>query len=123
MKKKTVPASRPKSKKSAEVTRSFLEKSLEEDVYRKKGTKEREVALILLTSAIVGPNVSGVRRVLGDPKKILNGVAERALKNGIWKKGKVMADWPSKKSGVIALLLDVAVCLGYLDRADMKKKK
>ena len=99
------------------ITRKYIEDQLNTKDWGKKGSDEREVALILLVSGIVGAFPEKVEEILGDPKGMLKRVTDNARKNGIWKKnGRVMCEWLDKKSGSVALACDVAVCLGWLKR-------
>ena len=99
------------------ITRKYIESLLNQKDWGKKGSDEREVALILIASGIVGAFPEKIKKILGNPKGILKRTTELARKNKIWRKnGKVEVEWLDKKSGGIALACDVAVCMGWLNR-------
>ena len=106
------------------ITRKYLESSLTQKGWGKKGSDEREVALILVCSGMVGAYPDKIKKILGDPKGVLKRTTELAVKNKIWRKdGKIDVEWTDKKTGGIALACDVAACLGYVKRVLSKKKK
>ena len=112
-------ASYNKNMKNKNITRAELEKNLSTKDWGEKGSDEREVALILLCSVIVGANRKSIEKVLGNPSGVLNKVEVNARENGIWtKNGKVNCEWLDKKTGSVALACDVAVCLGWIKRVE-----
>lgn len=106
------------------ITRESIEKLLNTKDWGKKGSEEREVALILVCSGIVGAFPKKIEEILGSPKKILNKTARLARENQIWTKdGEVDCEWSDKKTGTIALACDVVVCMGLIKRTRKTTKK
>ena len=100
------------------ITRKYIESLLNQKDWGKKGSDEREAALILICSGIVGAFPDKIKKILGDPKGIFKRTIQNAIKNKIWRKdGKLSVEWMDKKTGGVALACDVAVCLGWLKRS------
>lgn len=99
------------------ITRKYIESLLNQKDWGKKGSNEREVALILICSGIIGAFPEKIEKILGNSNGILKRTTELARKNKIWKKdGKVEVEWLNKKTGGVALACDIAVCMGWLNR-------
>lgn len=85
-----------------------LDPSLDED------DPSFKIAVILLMSLHVGPNIKRLAKFVKSPRSFVAEVSRLARKNKIWKGGKIYCDWGNKKTGGIAFWLDVAVCQGWL---------
>lgn len=81
------------------------------------GTPMHDTAMILLASLVVGPSVEKVAAFLGLPRPEVLKRATRLRANGVWRGGKVRADWFDDKSGGVAFWCDCAVAEGLLVRA------
>ena len=66
------------------ITRNYLEKSLNKKDWGKRGTDEREVALILLCSGIVGAFPEKIEKILGNPNGILKRTTKLAREAKLW---------------------------------------
>ena len=99
------------------ITRKYIEGLLNQKDWGKKGSDEREVALILVCSGIIGAFPDKIKKILGNPNGVLKRTTENAIENKIWRKdGKVECEWLDKKAGGIALACDISVCMGWLKR-------
>lgn len=72
--------------------------------------------VVLLASAVCGPNVIKLRKFTGYPQDMLSKFAIRLRRNGIWKGDKVYADWLDPEEGSAALILDSMVATGLMQR-------
>lgn len=99
------------------ITRKYFENLLSQKDWGKKGSDEREVALILLCSGTIGAFPKKIKKILGDPNDILKMTTKNAILNKIWNKnGEVQVEWLNKKTGSVSLACDIAVCLGWIKR-------
>jgi hypothetical protein len=72
-------------------------------------------AVVLLSSAHVGPNIRRLVVFTGFTAGEIAGFSKNLRKSKVWRGSKVRADWFGENGG-IALALDVNVALGYLER-------
>lgn len=93
------------------------------DDIRKEASKfdlseeETKIAVILLSSLVVGANIQRIQEFTGYDREFISGVARKLRKSGIWRKDKVDGEeWFDKKNGGVAFLCDVLVGLGYAKR-------
>lgn len=75
------------------------------------------VAVVLLVSADVGPDVPAIAEVTGYHLEWLTLIASRLTAAGIWADGKVCVEWFDEDSGGIAFWCDVACAQGFMERA------
>lgn len=78
-------------------------------------TTDYRAAVLLLSSAFVGPNEKTLSEFTGYSLKFIRPRARRLRQNGIWKGNKVVCEW-FKKNGGIAFWCDAAVAEGWLKR-------
>lgn len=72
---------------------------------------------VLLASAFHGPNVKRIANLLGVPRKLIYPMSRRLRESGVWRGGKVYhSGWDDDETGGVALLCDVCVALGWLER-------
>lgn len=76
----------------------------------------RDAGRILLASAIVGAFPEKVANAFGWEVSRVIPYAKRLRKSGIWRNGKVYADWDGEDGG-IGFCCDVNVALGFMERA------
>lgn len=75
-------------------------------------------ALLLLSSAVVGPDEAKVAAFTGLPAAFVAERAERLRASGVWTgEGKIAADWWDEETGGIAFWIDVNVAEGLMERA------
>jgi hypothetical protein len=86
------------------------------------GSEEYYAMLFLLTALQVGANLKRCCRFMkikpysweyGKIHKFRNNLH----RSGVWKNGKIYADWFDKKTGGVAFIYDVCVCLGTIKRS------
>ena len=75
-----------------------------------------DAGLVLLGSAVVGPNVKRISSWAGIPRDIVALYGKRLRDNGIWVGSKIHAEWFDEKTGGIAFFCDVNVALGHMER-------
>jgi hypothetical protein len=78
--------------------------------------QEYRYAIIMLSSAMVGTSVRRLREFTGYTTAEISELRDILRTNGIWKGGKIHAGWFEKDGGV-EFCCDVAVAMGYLQRA------
>lgn len=78
--------------------------------------------LILLSSAIVGPNIKKIAKFAHIPRKDVRERAVNLRKNKVWVGGHVYAEW-FEKDGGIAFICDALVADGLVKRAEVGKEK
>lgn len=71
--------------------------------------------IVLISALEVGPNQRKIAKFTGLSLPIVAKFAHNLKKNGVWKNGKVYADW-FEENGGISFNLDTCVALGWLDR-------
>lgn len=80
-------------------------------------SEDYQATLTLLASTRVGPNIRKIVSVTGLPTRVVSFFAANLKKNGVWKNGRIYADWGDEKNGGIAFGLDCLVARGLMDRA------
>lgn len=73
--------------------------------------------VVLLASAVIGPGIDGLRKFTGYPRSLLAKFNHNLRKSGVWRNGKVCANWDDEKDGGISFGLDTCVALGLMERA------
>lgn len=73
-------------------------------------------AVILLSSAQVGPNIRRLAKFTGYRAAEIAEFSRNLRKSQIWKGGKIQAEWFGEDGG-IALACDINVALGYIERS------
>ena len=77
--------------------------------------KQYVPALILLSSAVKGPNADRIAKFINKPRSEVREVGKRLRDNGIWNGGKLCCGWFGKDGG-LEFCLDVNVACGFLNR-------
>lgn len=72
--------------------------------------------LILLSSIVVGPNIKKIAKFAHIPRESVRERSVNLRQNGVWKQGKVYAEW-FEKDGGIAFVCDSMVADGLLKRS------
>ncbi len=73
-------------------------------------------AVVLFSSAFVGPNIKRLAQFTGYTRKQINKISKRARQQEIWIKHRICADWFNEKYGGINFNTDLCVILGWLDK-------
>jgi hypothetical protein len=76
---------------------------------------EFRAAVVLMSSAHVGPNIRRLAKFTGYRSKEIAGFSRNLRKSQIWNGGRVQAGWFGEDGG-IALACDINVALGYIVR-------
>jgi hypothetical protein len=76
-----------------------------------------KAAAVLLASVNVGPDQERIAKALGYPRSLVSRFSSNLRKCGVWRNGKVYADWDDPETGGCAFWLDVCVALGLLERS------
>ena len=74
-------------------------------------------AVILLSSAVVGPNINKIAKFTGYSVGAVRQRARNLRANKVWVGSKVSAEWLDKKNGTVAFLCDCLVADGLLVRS------
>lgn len=74
------------------------------------------VALILLASAVVGPNVVRISKLLGVPRSVVAHYSATLRRNRVWVRGKIRCNWHDEETGGAAFWIDVCVAEGLMER-------
>lgn len=90
---------------------------LELDSMLDEDCSEFHAGCVVLASAFHGPNADRCAKLLDLPRAQVREWGKNLVKNGVWEKGRVCAEWEDEKTGGIAFWLDVTVALGYVERA------
>lgn len=77
-----------------------------------------KVAVIVMSSCIVGPNIQRLSKFTKYPRHYIAPLAKRLRKNGVWVKGKIRCEWFEEEAGGIAFWLDVGVAQGLIERRE-----
>ena len=101
------------NKLRAEIRAAALEVEPEID----QDSEDFQATLTLLASTRVGPNIKKIVTVTGVPTRMVSAFAANLRKNGVWKNGKIYANWADEKDGGIEFILDCLVARGLMDRA------
>lgn len=72
-------------------------------------------AVVLLSSAHVGPNIRRLSKFTGYRSGEIAEFGRRLRKSGIWTGSKVYAGWFGEDGG-IAMACDINIALGYIER-------
>jgi len=72
-------------------------------------------AVVLISSAHVGPNIRRLAKFTGYPSGQIATFGRNLRKSKIWRGGKIEAGWGGKDGG-IALACDINVALGFINR-------
>jgi hypothetical protein len=81
-----------------------------------------KTAIVMLAAAIIGQEIQALSDFTGIPEAFIQERAERLIENGVWKDGKIYADWFGK-DGTIAFVLDVMVAEGEIVRVPAEEGK
>lgn len=74
-----------------------------------------KTAVILLSSAVVGPNVKKIAKFSKLPRPLISEKAKNLRKGGVWVKDKLAVEWFDENGG-IAFWADCLVADGLLER-------
>lgn len=74
------------------------------------------IALILMSSCIVGPNIQRLSKFTRFPRSYIAKFSRRLRENRVWVKGKIQCEWFEKEAGGIAFWMDVMVAQGIVTR-------
>lgn len=89
----------------------------------KPGTEGFNSYAILLASVVVGANQRRISKLINIPVRDFSHLVQNIKKNKIWSNGKVYGKEWFEKDGGIALALDAAVAMGYINKVANKKEK
>lgn len=94
--------------------------AIKKEVMKIHGVDEEDqnvqTGVILLASAIVGPNITKIMKFTGYSRAEVSKRAKNCRKNKIWVKDKVSCDWLDENGG-IAFICDCMVADGILQRS------
>lgn len=76
-----------------------------------------KAAAVLLASLEIGPNPIEIGKALGYPRSLLSKFNYHLRRNGIWKQGKVRANWDDPEEGMINFWLSCLVAQGLMEKA------
>ena len=76
-----------------------------------------DVACLLLSSTIVGPNKRRLRSFTGLSREFIDRTGHLLRRNGVWRAGKVYGDWDDEDTGGIAFWTDVCIGAGLMERS------
>lgn len=79
--------------------------------------EQRDVSIVLLASAAVGPNINKLAKFTGIPRERIRPWARNWRASGVWSNDKVCADWQNGELGAIGFIMDTMVGLGLMKRA------
>lgn len=108
------------------MTKAKIKKEIEDSIKQSDpnldaGSMQFKAAAVLLASSMVGPDSVKIARILMYPVETVLAFGEALTRNGIWRDGKVHADW-SGENGGLAFWVDVCVALGWLSRGGRAHK-
>lgn len=76
-----------------------------------------QAQLVLLASAEVGPHIRRISQFTDVPYQKVVKFSHFLRKSGVWKGGRIHANWSDPKNGYISFLLDTNIALGFMQRA------
>lgn len=76
-----------------------------------------QAQLVMLAALQIGQNRRKLHQFTGISASIIAKFAHNLRKSGVWKNGKVYADWFDEEEGGLAFALDTNVALGLIERA------
>lgn len=76
--------------------------------------------LVLLASLAVGPEIKRIAKFTGLRRDLVAWYSRNLRASGVWKRGKIYADWFDEENGGVALLLDASVAQGYVKRVPLE---
>lgn len=97
--------------KEIEVAVQKMDPGLQPDDEAYKAT------VVLLSSLEVGPHIQRLKKFTGYPRELLMKFSHFLRKNGVWRGGRVYADWFDEKEGAAALIMDSLVAQGMMERS------
>lgn len=77
-----------------------------------------KVAVVLLSSAVVGTDPLTLAQLTGYSDEWINQIGARFTENGIWVDGNVFGDWADPDVGGTSFWLDVLAGRGFLVRSE-----
>jgi len=95
----------------ARITNALKTEELEAD------DETYKAAAVLLASATLGPNPAAIAKTLKYPSALVAKFNYNLRKSGVWKRGRVFANWGDKETGGVAFWMDVMVAQGLMERA------
>jgi hypothetical protein len=113
---------KPMTPRDTPMTDAEIRRLIEAEIAQREPTVRRSdpsywAYSLCLGSIAVGPDANRIAQIMDLPLEPLAPMVERLQKNGVWgADGRVHADWNDPKNGGVALALDVAVALGYLEK-------
>ena len=108
------------------ITKELIAKEVQKITEEKdKNSETNKIGQILLASAFKGVNEKEIAEFLEMDFDYVNKISKSLRKNRIWTKDNMVLgkDWFDKKSGGIALVLDILVAQGLLKRVYKKENK
>ena len=80
-------------------------------------SEEFKATVVLLASAFLGPNQMKLAKFTGYPRTLIAKFNRNLRDGGVWRHGRVCADWFDDEKGGVALILDTCVAVGRMKRA------
>ncbi len=102
--------------KKTPTRRQIREWVLDLDQYLEEDDPSFDAGCVLLASAYHGPNADRCAKLLQLPRVQVREWGKNLAANGVWKNGRIYADWGDEKLGGIEFWCDVNVALGILER-------
>lgn len=102
------------------ITLNFIKREVERiDLGVKPEDDEYKIAVVLLSSLRVGPNIKRLAKYTKYPRSIIAEFSKNLRKSGIWRGGKIChSGWFDEDgSGGIAFILDCSAGLGLIERS------
>ena len=104
----------------AKFTLEEIKKDVAEIVGKDLTEDEDDIAfkasVVLLSSAVVGPSIERLAKFTGYPRSLISEFSKRLRENGIWKGGKIYANWLDPHGGV-DFICDSMVAVGWMARS------
>lgn len=99
------------------VTKSVIESEVKKVTGTDPGSTEFDLGCVMLTASIVGINVQKIATFLQRPKSEIQALVDMCRSTGIFKGRTIYAeDWFGENGG-IGFNLDIAVAMGWVERA------
>lgn len=76
-----------------------------------------QAQIVMLAALEVGLDERRLRKFTGINSSLIAKFAHNLRKAGIWRRGKVYANWADEKEGGIAFICDTLVAQGFLERS------
>lgn len=76
--------------------------------------------MVMLAATEVGPDVTKISKFIGLPYAMVRPIVANLNKAGIFKRGKIRANWADENEGYLSFLLDSMVGAGLLERSPVR---